>query len=208
MDLMETLPLKEIKIAYLGEVTPIENFEVISKYFEKMGIKRPPLDVIKLFDLCSIDVDIFSNIEEIFECEDQYDVVFNCKLSIKSIDQISIFDKINDMTRDNGLILNCVPWCTLVEEGFYSYQPEFFNFIAQRYSYYSHKKILGTESAKFYFDYDYSVDGFAGKQFEIMTGNLFYENFPSKAWLEKTYIATVMQKPGPEEVEEDVQEDD
>ena len=32
MDLMETLPLKEIKIAYLGEVTPIENFEVISKY--------------------------------------------------------------------------------------------------------------------------------------------------------------------------------
>lgn len=208
MDLMETLPSKEIKIAYLGEVTPIENFEVVSKYFEKMGIKQAPLDVVKLFNLCSFDVDIFSNIEEVFDCEDQYDVVFNCKLSIKSIDQLGIFDKINDMTKDHGLILNCVPWCTMIEEGFYSYQPEFFNFLTEKYNYYNHKKVLGTESAKFYFDFDYSNDGFAGSEFVIMTGNLFYENFPSKAWLERTYIATVMQKAGAEEEQEDVQEDD
>ena len=42
-----------------------------------------------------------------------------------------------------------------------------------------------------------------------MTGNLFYEYFPSKAWLERTYIATVFQKASAkEEEQEDVQEDD
>jgi len=206
MDLMETLPSKEIKIAYLGEDTPIENFEVISKYFEKLGIKHSPRHTQHLFELCEFDVDNYTNIEELYECEDQYDVVFNCKLSIKSIDQLSIFDQIDKMTKENGLILNCAPWATLKEEGFYSYQPEFFNFISARYNYYAHKKVLGTESAQFYFDYDYSTNGFAGDEFTIMTGNLFYKNFPSKAWLERTYIATIFQKASVEE--ENVQEDD
>ena len=206
MDLMETLPSKEIKIAYLGENTPIENYQVVSKYFEKLGIKHSPLHTHHLFELCEFDVDYYTNIEDFTKFEDQYDLVFNCKLSIKSIDQLSIFDQIDKMTKEHGLILNCVPWATLREEGFYSYQPEFFNFISTRYNYYDHKKVLGTESAQFYFDYDYGTAGFAGDEFMIMTGNMFYQNFPSKAWLERTYIATVFQKPGKEE--ENVQEDD
>jgi len=203
MDLLVTLPREKINMAFLGSHSPLESFEVISKYFEMLGIKSPPLSSEHLFNLLNLKYDDYYNLQEFMECDKEYDLVFNCDFSHKSIDQLGIFNKIHEVTKDNGLILNCVPWCTMIETGFYSYNPEFFNYIARTYNYAPHVKAFGTKSAKFYYDFDESEDGFANENYKVTTGNVFYRQFPSKAWLEECFIATVFQKPSKEVKEEE-----
>lgn len=203
-DLLNTLDRENLKVAYIGYITPIQNWEVVSRYYEYLDIKTPPMNTQDLFQFMRMDVD-FYDLEDFYSCDIQYDLVINNTLSGCEFNQVKFFEKLDAITRDFGLILNVVPWATVYEEHFFSYQPAFFKYLSDLYNYNPIDQFFGTVDTKFYSQFAYTKSFNYNKYAkDRMITDL---NFPTKAWLKHAWIAAILQKGGVPR-EEDVQEDD
>ena len=141
----------EYCVLHLGQNDEnIQDHKILKNSLEHLDIYARPKTVEDLYKALDINQGQFSNYMKIDDWEnqiEQYDFVFNVEDSGKFLDQIKYFEAIDRIVKPGGHILNIVPYNSIFEKTYYSYNPAFFGYIAEHFDYVVESAYLGNLDA-------------------------------------------------------------
>lgn len=196
---LDDVGIRASSVLHFGS-NEIMDFKVLHEVLDKKGINDRPKDVQSFYESLGFEDISLVDIEQLANSPDkQYELVVNPGSSAMMLDQLQIFELMNERTAPNGFQLHTVPFLCTLDNHMFSYMPNFFHYIAK----YQKHEIL-----KAYFcNYACSrcletsiYDNFSGFAYEQEFGMNFLqnENWTSHIGLGVVYKKKVL----------DVQEDD
>lgn len=116
----------------------IQDHKVLKNALEHLNIYSRPKTMEDLYIALGINSGNFSDHSEIHSWSkniEQYDLVFNVEDSAKFFDQVKYFESLYQVVKPGGYIISVVPYNSIFEKTFYSYNPAFFGYIAEHFNY-------------------------------------------------------------------------
>lgn len=110
-----------------------DEFSVKDFYFASGFKDYHSIDINGAYE--SYKFDLNQNIEKTYNFNEQFDLVINNGTGEHVFNQHSLFENMHNLTKENGLILNILPFIGWINHGFYNYNPLLFADLAASNNY-------------------------------------------------------------------------
>lgn len=129
----------DFNVLHLGKNDDgLDNFKILKNSLEHLDIYTRPRNMEEVYHALDIRQGHFSNylkIDEWMNRVNEYDLVFNVEDSGKLLDQIKYFEALDRIVKPGGFIVHVVPYNSIFEKTYFSYNPVFFGAIAEHFDY-------------------------------------------------------------------------
>lgn len=193
----------EFSILHIGQAA-ITDHKVMREFLDFENIAERPVDIGEFYKLMGFtDVDIVSveDLDDWRETEKRYDFIFNAHSSDRYLDQIKFIETLEILSKDKASMLYVLPFNSVFEHGYYSYNPSFFGQIAEHFDYEISQSWIGSlnvrDVQKLEIVHEFTFDRYSIRY------HLSHPYTPDQGWKGPIFISVAYKKD-----RIDVQEDD
>jgi hypothetical protein len=182
----------------------LQDYKVIRELLDFENINEKPQSVKEFYEFLGyedIDVVNINDIDEWSTSGKCYDFIFNCHSSDRILDQIKFMEAVENISKEKSYILHVVPYNSVFEHGYYSYNPIFFYHIKNHFMYDIIQSTIGSLEARHIQNLNI-VDEFSSDRYSIRY-HIKNRFTPDHGWLGPIFISVAYYKD-----RTNVQEDD
>ena len=124
-------------ILHIGQ-SKINDWKAIREFLDHENVNERPENILHFYELLGFtDVDLVwtEEIDNWSNTDKKYDFIFDCHSADRILDQIKFMETINRMSKDQSTILHVLPYNSVFELGYYSFNPIYFSTMARHFNY-------------------------------------------------------------------------